>query len=296
MTWHSYQLTYRLMSPLHIGYRALGNIQRTRYYVPGRNLWGAISARLVRARYQQPGPADYLAVGDYVRNHVIASYFYLRLADEGPYYPRLQHAEWWYGNLKAADFEARFVSSYSSTALTASSWTAEEPTLHEVEFITPRVRTDPPPGRPVYLQGFLYLDQDRSTAPSPLQGLNDESYLQYLTELFVGGEQGYGFGRIERLGQPISPEVDTGPRPQPRDLDGATLHAHLRMTPANKLAVHGPVEPLVGREWANDRRGNGRRGAGQDVSEPVVAWAPGGHFAGDTSQIRIGPYGIWEAA
>lgn len=295
MAWHSYQLTYHLSSPLHIGYRKLGNIQRTRYYLPGRNMWGAITARLTRACYAQPRPTDYLAVGDYVRDRVIASYFYLKLAGEGPYYPRLEQGTWHYGDLPAADFEARFIGSFGSTALTASTWTAEEASLHEIEFIAPQTQTDQPPARPVYLQGYLYLDQDRSVAPPPLADLDDATILGYLTELFVGGEQGYGFGRMVRHSEWVGPNVGTSRWPRPRDLSGRTLHAHLKVSQSVHMPVQGPLEPVVGREWANGQRGGVRRGAGQDVSEPIVAWAPGGRFEGDVPPLFVGPYGIWEA-
>jgi len=296
MVWNSYQLTYRLLTPLHVGYRRLGNIQRTRYYLPGRNLWGAITARLTRACYPQPGPADYLAVGDYVRDHVIASYFYLKLANGELYYPRLEQGSWHYGNLSAAGFEARFIGSFGSTALTASTWTAEEATLHEIEFITPRVQIDRPPARPVYLQGYVYLDQNLSTAPPPLQDLDDITILGHLTELFVGGEQGYGFGRMVRHGEPVGSEVTGDPWPRPRDLDGNILRAHFRARQADQVVVQGPLEPLVGREWANGRRGGRRRGAGQDVSEPVVAWSPGGRLEGDINSLVVTAYGIWQEA
>jgi len=296
MAWHSYELTYRLLAPLHIGYRRLGNIQRTRYYLPGRNLWGAITARLTRTCYPQPGPADYLAVGDYVRDHVIASYFYPKLADGEPHYPRLEQGSWYYGSLEAADFEARFIGSFGSTALTASTLTAEEASLHEIEFIAPRAQTGQPPARPVYLQGYLYLDQDRSTAPPPLQGLDDTIIQGYLMELFVGGERGYGFGRIIRHGELSGPEVTAGPQPRPRDLDGRVLRAHLRARQTSRVVVQGPLEPLVGREWANGQRGGTRRGAGQDVSEAIVAWAPGGTIEGDITSLVVTAHGVWQEA
>lgn len=294
MAWHSYQLTYQLLTPIHIGYRRLGSIQRTRYYLPGRNLWGAITARLTRACYPQPRPADYLAVGDYVRDHIIGSYFYLKLASEGLYCPQIEQGKWYYGNLPSADFEARFIGSFGSTALNALTWTAEEASLHQIEFISPHVQTDKSPARPVNLQGYLYLDQDRSTAPLPLQELDDSTILDYLIELFVGGEQGYGFGRIMRHGEPIGPEVTTELRPRPRDLDGRVLRAHLRTRRAGPIVVKGPLEPLVGREWANGRRGGTRRGAGQDVSEAIVAWSPGGTIEEGGASLRVTAFGVWE--
>jgi hypothetical protein len=294
MAWHSYPLTYRLLSPLHVGYRRLGNIQRTRYYLPGRNLWGAITARLTRACYPQPQPADYLAVGDYVRDHIIAGYFYPKLADSSPYYPRLESARWRYGELSASNFEARFIGSFGSTALAASTWTAEEVSLHEIEFIAPKAQTGSLAGCSVYLQGHLYLDQDHSAAPPPLQDWDDTTTLEHLQELFVGGEQGYGFGHMVLQDEPAALETASDSRPQPRDLDGPVLRAHLRVQRESSMKVMGPLEPLVGREWADGRRGELRRGAGQDVSEAVVAWVPGCAFEGDASSLVIAPYGLWE--
>ena len=296
MAWHSYQLTYRLLTPLHIGYRRLGNIQRTRYYLPGRTLWGATTAHLTRACYSQPGPAEYLAVGDYVRDHIIASYFYPKLADGDPYYPKLEQGKWHYGDLSAANFEACFIGSFGSTALTASTWTAEEASLHEIEFVAPQVQTDRPPARSVYLQGYLYVDQDRSAAPPPLQSLSDTTILDYLIELFVGGERGYGFGRIVRHKEPVGPEVITGSQPRPCDRDGRVLRAHFRARQRGQVIVQGPLEPLVGREWANGRRGGTQRGAGQDVSEAVVAWSPGSRIEGDIDSLSVTAYGIWQEA
>ena len=46
MTWTVYRVTWRLLAPMHIGWRKLGNMQQTRPYVTGRNLWGAFTARL----------------------------------------------------------------------------------------------------------------------------------------------------------------------------------------------------------------------------------------------------------
>ena len=47
------------------------------------------------------------------------------------------------------------------------------------------------------------------------------------------------------------------PRPQPCDFDGRILRAHLRVQRESPVEITGPLEPLVGREWANGRRVNG---------------------------------------
>jgi hypothetical protein len=232
-------------------------------------------------------------MGEYVRQHIIASYFYLKQDGAEPYYPRWENGRWAYGDLKVEDFEARFIGSYGSTALTASRGTAEEGTLHEIEFIAPKVQTDQPPAHAVCLQGYLYLDQDHRSS-APLRDLDDVALLRALGELLVGGEQGYGFGHIVQEEDSVAdPHDDDGVWPHPRDCDGRTLRAHLEVPQAGAVLAQGPLEPVVGREWAGGQRGGQRRGAGQDISEPVIAWAPGSRIMGDAAQLCVGPYGIW---
>ena len=48
MTWTAYRVVFKLRSPMHIGCGKVGNVQRTRPYVIGRNFWGALTMRLTR--------------------------------------------------------------------------------------------------------------------------------------------------------------------------------------------------------------------------------------------------------
>jgi hypothetical protein len=54
MAWQVYRLIFRLDTPLHVGQRGWGMIQRTRPYLMGKNLWAATTARLTRV-LQKPG-------------------------------------------------------------------------------------------------------------------------------------------------------------------------------------------------------------------------------------------------
>ena len=72
MTWTAYQVSFRLLSPLHIGWRKLGNLQQTRPYVPGRSLWGALTARLTRELVG----CNYRCIGAKVDKELAFTYFY----------------------------------------------------------------------------------------------------------------------------------------------------------------------------------------------------------------------------
>src|SRR5213082_2804295 len=72
MTWTAYRIVFRLLSPMHIGWRKVGNLQQTRPYVLGRSLWGALTARLTRIS----GSNDYSEIGEQVDQQLAFTYFY----------------------------------------------------------------------------------------------------------------------------------------------------------------------------------------------------------------------------
>lgn len=59
--WQWYQLILRLLTPTHISWNKIGNVQRTRPYITGRALWGALTARLTRDQHATPTAANYQA-------------------------------------------------------------------------------------------------------------------------------------------------------------------------------------------------------------------------------------------
>lgn len=91
MAWTFYELRFRLLSPLHIGHQKIGNIQRTRHYVPARVLWGALTARLTRdgraRRLANVGEGDYVGMGTLVKEQIAFTYFYPAVAGQPPVFP-----------------------------------------------------------------------------------------------------------------------------------------------------------------------------------------------------------------
>jgi len=110
-----------------------------------------------------------------------------------------------------------------------------------------------------------------------------------LEEFQVGGERGYGWGRLELdvdrmvdLGQSyarmfldIQCTAEDDARPTVTLAPGQPLLAH---TVAHGLQADGEVEPLVGRAW------HGQRGAGQAVSLTDVCYVPGARLLGSQPQ------------
>lgn len=267
MGWQRYDLRFRLQSPLHIGWRKSGNLQQTRGYVPGKNVWAALTARLTRQAGRGAAGSAYEEIGKLVQDNFRFSYLYPALKSGSGYQV---HYPWDEG------FDYLFLDSYTSTALAYPSQSAAEGLLHETEFIAPRTRQ----GDPVYLTGCLYVQTE---LPAALH-----KWHEALAKLQFGGERGYGWGRVEVMDDLQGVAVNG--EPAVKLTDGCKITAHL--VAAEVSDVSGPVEPFIGWERNNneDEKANWRLG-----SEALICYAPGSVATADAT-FTIGPNGIWEAA
>lgn len=317
MAWTAHQLVLRLRSPMHIGRGKVGNLQRTRPYVAGRNLWGALTARLARSEHPEgtPHPSRYRDIGQKVHDELAFTYLYPTVARDGTVGP------WpW-----ADGFRYRFLSTYASTALDYGAGSAEEASLHEVECLTPYTRD----GIPVFLTGLdgrPLRPEARSPAhtrdamPVFLTGYvfqqesSDLNWKGALQRLQIGGERGYGWGSVEEV---TVSELDERPvslfgTDHTAHLDGNAVRIHLAVGQpilAHTLAadfdtggrrkpkavpeavVDGPVEPLVGRETSY-REDAGTR-FGVRLSQARICYVPGSRVI-QAATVQIGHFAVWE--
>lgn len=280
MSWTAYRVVFRLLTPMHIGAAKLGNLQTTRQYVHGKALWGALTARLTRDCPELGG--DYAAIGRRVNDELAFSYFYPTVGEAVDLWPWDDPDE----------FAWRYLNSYAATALDYGRNAAEEGSLHETEYIAPTTRD----GRPVYLVGYIF-ERGGCTLAWPTA----------LGRLQLGGERGYGWGRVALesqkdwdIGQPVfgqwAVRKNTWPPTLQPALQETRILAHSLAADLDEgtvrralTGISGPVEPLVGRETvAGDR-------FGMQVSPARICYAPGSRVTDSNFVCRIGPYGIWEA-
>lgn len=255
MAWAMYKVTYELSNPLHIGYHKVGNLQRTRCYVPARNLWGAVTEALTRrgfalAALKTGHPDDYQAVGDWVKEHCAFGYWFIE--ENGmQLFPHYENGTLKYGPHTAAEFERRYLDAHVTTALDAATTSTAEGSLHEVEFLAPYHPVKPDEKEvvlPTRISGWVFLDE----VAQPYFGTQD-AWSQWLGALQVGGERRYGFGRLRLSGEFIRlNDQDIGPyhfllngkRPGLEVRAGQPLLAH---TLTKGCCATGLIEPLVGR-------------------------------------------------
>lgn len=295
MAWTLYRVTWRLESPLHSGFAKLGNIQRTRLYLTGRILWGALTARLTRDQ----GRNDYNIVGDAVNQHLAISYGYLCLTEDGgqPLLPQYtaNGLQFKLDTVSLTEREAQrlFLTSYASTALDYSSNTAVDGSLHEVEFISPRTlssldKLGIQPGQQLYVSACIAESDSTAT------DMAVKDWKRSVKRLQIGGERNYGFGKISREDNPITCADWWGTEfisetAQVKIQSRQQLLAHTKSAtslPAEAVE-YGTLEPLIGRDTTP-------QGAfGQNINHIGVCWQPGTTVKRLVT-CQIGSTGIWQ--
>ena len=288
MTWHAYRLVYQVKSPLHVGWRKMGNLMQTRPYITGRTWWGAATSLLTQhmGTYE-----DYRNIGKRVRDNLVFGYFFLADETRKPFLPAWKEGELCYADLSADQLQQRFLSSMASTAIDHESETAAEGQLHEVEFIAPKDAD----GRDVFVVGHLFANGDQVTCePKAIRWEGVDLLTAVLRNVQIGGERRYGFGvlelvtqdGVEKVGDVFGrPFLDTGGIPSVRlqGEDNRALPFHCRV---DGLAAEGEIEPLVGREW-DAQKGPGHK----PVLSAAACWTPGSIAQSDCS-VEIGEFGV----
>jgi len=302
MRWLRIPLCLELVSPLHVGFlpnQAGTMVARTRCYLPGKNLWGALSAAATAVIHETPTARDFANVGQLLREQIRFSYFYLSdgekvfTPDYGP------HGLTW-ADVIDREFRSSFIGSQTSTALSEAGG-AEDATLHEIEFIRHRVGAPGRQPRSASVVGSVWLREGTVIEKHPLD-LRDGSIIlrgvDPFGEISVGGEQNYGFGRLQRVAVSPACEADIA-RLWPEEPDtplvtnsrGLTAHAPYR---AN-LLFRGDVEILAGREYPPDAGDLGFQQPGQRVVNSGFFFAPGTHIEASAGKLRMDSWGrlLW---
>jgi hypothetical protein len=316
--WKCYELRYRAKSPLHIGYGSqLGIVNRTRYYIPGKTMWGAVTAVLSRKIMGSYDVEIYKKIGDFVQNHLIFGYFYpVKGGDD--LYPNYTEKGFGFGSkgkgefvMDKEEFEKEFISSYVSTGLDKTSRTAEEGSLHEFELISQKVKEEE-----VCFTGHVFVKEGginfgknkkyifvKNVGKETIidMGSDNTSLFEAITSIQVGGERNYGFGWLSLNEQPVETDEIFGKYKIELNSDYPRVEvkkemvalSHVLMDGNERIEwIKGDIEPLVGREWDNEKG----KGAGQKISDGDVkiCLTPGTRFSlKKGKEIKVGEFGVW---
>lgn len=292
MSWQLYRWVWQLCSPLHIGTTPAGSLNRTRLYIPARNMWAALTAEIARRRAATSFP-DYQQIGEMLREHARFSYLFPAEKVHGSWYawlPRYQTNNgasglFWYredgGAAPVPDrrFRQRLLDTRLGTAIAPGSNTAEDATLREFEYVMPFWRLERSEKgysapQPVAFVGYCFL---RNTGTGTIQG-----DVTQICEILIGGESRYGFGRLSRVqweqeDKVFGVSVDLNNQdPLLQGLGYLLAHASLSVS----AETWGDWEVLVRWDWQTLQGNN----------SPV--WRPGTKIR--PANFIITPDGLWQ--
>jgi len=286
MSFIHYRITLKLLSPLHIGKRKYRNLMETRDYVPGRTLWGALTARIVRDYFD--GRKDmYEKIGNFLNKNFRFGYLWPSLDGEAPYFP-------W----EHEDFDYLFKSGYMGQPIDYTRGATDEGQLHEAEFIAPKARD----GSQVYLVGDLWVRNSFLENEKPLiDGKAITLEEDVFNSLQLGGERNYGWGRVKCDALKSHNDDALGGIKIESTKSEVILKfpANSRLT-AHALAaswegkssipedyLHGEIEPLTGYSWKKSDEKEGWH-----LSTPPICFIPGS-LVREKLKVQIGQFGIF---
>jgi len=249
--WRTINVVFKLKTPLHIGYLPSKSsvVSPTRYYIPGRNLWGAVTKRTAENLFKKPAAHHYKNTGKDIMNNFVFSYFYI-YDGETIYSPSYTDEGIKYGHdikIARAEFEHKFIGSQISTAIEPGSSTAKDQSLHEIEFIN---------NREVDVDAGIFIDN-----------------FNIIQELILGGESKYGFGHVlldgvNKIDPPFEVKVQDSVT-----VSSEFLISHLKYD--KNLNFRGDLELLAGRGYFDPETQRGGSGPGATISKPQYYFTPG---------------------
>jgi len=232
-------------------------------------MWGALTARLAR----DYGNFDYEEIGNKVAENLRFSYFYPTTKPDKKEPDKIDIFPW--ENID--DFSWKYLNSSQNTALNQK--TAEEGSLHETENISHKTRN----GDSVYLLGYVFEKEG-----------SDLKWRESLKKVQLGGERGYGWGKVEIAEiSKLHEECFNGytvnlsnEHPIINVLnENKYILAHAL---ANNLNFNGLIEPFVGRETSKNKYFGGV------YSNAEICWMPGS-IVNKNEKFEILPTGLWKS-
>lgn len=264
------KIRFKALSPLHIGYgHKFGIINRTRYYITARNIWGAFIANMTKMSAAAYSHEAYSNTGNVINEKLRFTNFYPVISNDVRI-PCYKDDGIYYGELSQYEFESKVIDSYISTAINYKTGSAEDGSLHEIEFMRNKVGNED-----LMFEGYL-IDKDNSISGN--NGNYDYNGLtlnEIITYVKVGGERKCGFGRLTL----VDIQEDNGlwglqvvngkitllkDKQSPFDIPIKELNNFI-----------GNIEPIIGREWC------GESGAGRKITTANINISPGSKITED---------------
>ncbi|WP_050985864.1 RAMP superfamily CRISPR-associated protein [Thermoanaerobacter siderophilus] len=181
-----FELTFKQLTPMHIGKYNYGVIAQTHIFIPGYTMWGA----LVNSYGIRNGSSEEIFKETQDNFKMITCFYpsfdkgniYFLEYYKGMLYYKEHNSE---NRYSEKEFRAKFTDTYISTAVIPDTKTAKDESLHEIETILNRSKDERDNSKQLYWKGLIGLLNDKY-----------EKFLSEGLEIFVGGDIRYGFGKM----------------------------------------------------------------------------------------------------
>lgn len=302
MVYTCYKVKFKAEAPVFVGTTKIGLIQQTRRYIPGKTMWGAITANITRKLIDAGVMYSsdlYRDIGKCVEDCIRTTYFYPTINND-ILFPNYTKDGLKYGSLLENEFESMFIKSFVSTATMGNSGAAMDESLHETEYISNRIKYGGKLPEQIYWTGYMFIEDcvnERYSMESSANNFEDikikhgkysVKLSDALQQIYVGGDSRYGFGKLTLLSDNVSGYVfgcEIDEKLKFNLSKGTPLFAHMKIQDDDIKDYFGAIEPLVGRVY-------NRKGFGRCLESNGIAFIPGTCFTGNVFNIEIEPFGI----
>lgn len=181
MSWRAYFAAFAVHSPVHVGYNTVSHVQRTRYFVPGRNMMSAFAAAL-----GEKGGGISTSTLEIVRESFVFSTFFVSRNGISALFPLITgDGDLFYGNerLSLWDFTSQFISSKEGQKYKVGNIRSD------MEFIVPKNNVKRTQN---YLVGYLFVSDEAEA-----KGL--VNWLRAIQELNIGEETNDKMGNVRLI-------------------------------------------------------------------------------------------------
>lgn len=288
MTWKRLDVVFILKSPLHLGYLPSKGmvIAPTRHYVPGKNLWGAITKRATENLFSNPNAASYHKISESIKNNFRFTYLYLYDGNT-IYVPKYTEEGLMYGNKEKMDvleFENKFIGSRILTKIDHNRGTTEDQSLHEIEFLRHIHRDEENRTRNTRIIGCIWV---RDTCELATENgikevkITDEGLFidgfNLIKKLVLGGERNYGFGVVdlESVNSVKFQVIDISDENDVRISKKKSEPIYFHFKYDKNIPFKGEIELVGGKEYPQDSKSERNIGPGHFPSKPQYYFSPG---------------------
>ncbi|MEG6570505.1 hypothetical protein EDC21_11810 [Thermohydrogenium kirishiense] len=200
MEW--YKLIFKQNQPIHIGSSKWGVISETEIFIPGWTMWGALTNEyLKRIKFENIEDAKIIF------NRITNFYPTIVPVDGNKnsikaMFPEYKEGKLFYGNYSVDEFKFIFVDTIVSTAIEPLSRKAWDESLHEFEYILPRVKQTSTESNQNELYWVGLIGFESSTE----KDIENKFLSEGNTKIYIGGDSRYGFGELELFKEPCKVE------------------------------------------------------------------------------------------